>query len=126
MNQLIDIQENQQVGQYYFKVVRTTNTQSYLLPVNISIQEFFRVVTINIMDDFGYTTSSDFELVLAGQQVDGIHHAEDVPSIYISSLIGTLYDNYRNYAAFYIRPTAIINSPIALEDPAILSTISNE
>lgn len=93
------------VGEYYFKVVRTTNTKIYMLPYNISVQEFFRVVTIHIMDDFGYTTADDFELILAGQQLPGIRYAEDVPAIDISNLTGTLYDHYSESNSFYIRPT---------------------
>jgi hypothetical protein len=92
------------VNQYYFKVVRTTNTKTYLFPSNISVQEFFRVVKLHIMDDFGYTTLEDFELILAGQQLPCIRYAEDVPAIDISNLTGTLYDHYSESNSFYIRP----------------------
>jgi hypothetical protein len=108
------------VGEYYFKVARTTNTKTYLLPSNISVQEFFRVVTIHIMDDFGYTTLNDFEFVLAGQQLHGIRYAEDVPAIDISNLTGTLYDNYSESNSFYIRP--IIDPTI---DPTTNTTIDH-
>ena len=60
------------IGSYYFKKVRTVQTSTYILPVNIQIGEFFRVVKLNIMDDFGFQALTDFELVLAGQQVPGI------------------------------------------------------
>jgi len=108
------------VGQYYFKVARTTNTKTYLFPSNISVQEFFRVVTIHIMDDFGYTTALDFELILSGQDVPGIRHAEDVPAIDISNLTGTLYDHYSESNSFYIRP--IIDPTI---DPTTNTTIDH-
>lgn len=90
-------------GSYYFKVSRTTNTKIYLFPINIPIHEFFRVVKLHIMDDFGYQSIRDFELVLAGQQIDGIRYAEDVPAIDISVLTGTIYDNYGINESFYIR-----------------------
>ena len=111
MNQSPNIQLT---GSYYFKVSRTTQTKTYLIPVNIPVQEFFRVVKLHILDDFQYQSLNDFELVLAGQQIPGIRHAEDVPAIDISNLIGTVYENYTNNNAFYIRqlPTGLSNEPV--------------
>ena len=111
MNQSPNIQFT---GSYYFKVSRTTQTKTYLIPVNIPVQEFFRVVKLHILDDFQYQSLNDFELVLAGQQIPGIRHAEDVPAIDISNLIGTVYENYTNNNAFYIRqlPTGLSNEPV--------------
>ena len=111
MNQSPNIQLT---GYYYFKVSRTTQTKTYLIPVNIPVQEFFRVVKLHILDDFQYQSLNDFELVLAGQQIPGIRHAEDVPAIDISNLIGTVYENYTNNNAFYIRqlPTGLSNEPV--------------
>ena len=105
---------SQLTGSYYFKVSRTTQTKTYLIPVNIPVQEFFRVVKLHILDDFQYQSLNDFELVLAGQQIPGIRHAEDVPAIDISNLIGTVYENYTNNNAFYIRqlPTGLSNEPV--------------
>lgn len=111
MNQSPNIQLT---GSYYFKVSRTTQTKTYLIPVNIPVQEFFRVVKLHILDDFQYQSLNDFELVLAGQQIPGIRHAEDVPAIDISNLIGTVYENYTNNNAFYIRqlPTGLSIEPV--------------
>ena len=92
------------IGCYYFKVVRTTNTKIYTIPINITVQEFLRVIKLHILDDFGYNTIDEFELVLAGQQVPGIQHAEDVPAIDFQNLTGSLYDNYSYSESFYIRP----------------------
>ena len=100
---------NQIIGSYYFKVVRTTNSKTYLLPSNIPIQEFFRLIKLHVMDDFGYESINCFEIVQSGQQIEGYQHAEDVPAINISSLTGTLYENYNNFEAFYIRPINLIN-----------------
>ena len=111
MNQSPNIQLT---GSYYFKVSRTTQTKTYLIPVNIPVQEFFRVVKLHILDDFQYQSLNYFELVLSGQQIPGIRHAEDVPAIDISNLIGTVYENYTNNNAFYIRqlPTGLSNEPV--------------
>ena len=110
------------IGSYYFKKVRTVQTSTYILPVNIQISEFFRVVKLNIMDDFGFQALTDFELVLAGQQVPGIRHAEDVPAIDINNLNGTLYNIYGMNESFYVRP--LVNAthgntgqPLSLLDP---------
>jgi len=121
MNQIEQINQNEQIGSYYVKLVRTTQTKSYLLPSTMSIQEFFRVIKINIMDDFGYNSIDDFELVLAGQQISGIRYAEDVPAIDIPNLNGTLYSNYRNSEAFYIRPLIIVTEPTVTEPYVMLN-----
>ena len=107
-------------GSYYFKVSRTTNTTTYIIPHSIKVQEFFRVIKLHIMDDFGYNTTDDFELVLAGQQIPGIRHAEDVPAIDISIAgTGTLYENYTNSNAFYIRnlplPNTCVNTATSVD-----------
>ena len=121
MNQIEQINQNEQIGSYYFKLVRTTQTKTYLLPSAISIYEFFRVIKLNIMDDFEYSSIDDFELVLAGQQIPGIRYAEDVPAIDIPNLNGTLYSNYRNSEAFYIRPLIIVTEPTVTEPTVMIN-----
>lgn len=113
---------SQSTGSYYFKVSRTTQTKTYLIPVNISVQEFFQTVKLHILDDFSYQSIDDFELVLAGQQIPGIRHAEDVPAIDISNLIGTVYENYTNSNAFYIRqlPIGLSNELVSpINEPSV-------
>lgn len=115
---------NQSTGSYYFKVVRTTNTKTYLFPSNISVQEFFRVAKLHIMDDFGL---DNFELVLAGQQIPGYQYAEDVPAIDITILTGSIYENYGVDEAFYIR---ILSNPNQLNNDttttATMTTDTND
>ena len=96
--------DNNQFGSYYFKIVRTERSKTYLYPLHISIQEFFRVIKLHIMDDFGYNSIHDFELVKAGQEIPGYPFAEDVPAINIASLTGSLYMNFTECESFYIRP----------------------
>ena len=100
-------QLNSATGSYYVKMARTTNTRTYILPMNILIDEFFRVIKLNIIDDFGFQSVDQFELVLAGQQIPGFEHAEDHPPIDIPNLTGKLYDNFKSFEAFYIRPIQV-------------------
>ena len=115
-------------GSYYFKLARTTNTQTYPSPVDIQVSEFFNNMKANIIRDFGFANENEFVIIRCGQDIPGIRYAEDAPPIHIENLIGTVYDNYQMHDAFYIsrvslnEVTSTLNQPTAIfEEPTVLS-----
>ena len=114
------------LGQYYFKIVNTVNSQTYEYSIDGLVSDFFKEMKQNIIRDFKneygeplFKYETDFELVRSSQRYM-VERAEDGPAIDFANLTGIVYRNYKKNESFYIRP--ITNSSICLEPATSILT----
>jgi len=85
-------------GEYYIKQAYTTNTKTYTSRTDVSLDDFFLRLKVNIAHDFNVVLG-DFELVETGQP-----EGERADAVVYQNDRRTLAERYGNFASFYFRP----------------------
>ena len=105
---------------FYFKLARTLETKVYNIPTEWPIRTMILNVQVWAKRDFPGLTSAeerDIEVVIAGQEAQGLRFAEDAPPLHEETVsVKQKFANVYGCTAFYLRKKVIQEEPLYLNN----------